>query len=292
MSTSILVGPGSPAPPPSSIEDWLRDRFAAAAWDDPWSVKRYSACRVLKENGMSCFIWNEDALAYYGVKTIVFSLYLVVSNVHKARQVLIKEGWLEPPPFFKGPYIDIEEETSYLLAPESAESFPGKPALESGNCSHVVALQSAADWNINLPDVSSHSYCYPQHFDCCSFIPTLSVLLDSLIDKWLDCPENLSAFHSHLSVLLAYLYRYVPIMKLTAFAESLKKEHRQYHFDVLSGINTGTIIFRAHSRMIRDSIRKGEYTLCDCSVDKDDERFFTGKAEARLLSLLHSFREV
>jgi hypothetical protein len=51
-------------------------------------------------------------------------------------------------------------------------------------------------------------------------------------------------------------------MKLTAFAEFLNQEHRQYHVDVLSGINTGTIIFRAHSRKIRDSKRKGEYTLC------------------------------
>jgi hypothetical protein len=290
MSTPVLIDPGSLAPPPS-IEDWLRDRFAAAAWDDPWSVKRYSACRVLKENGMSCFVWNEDALAYYGVKTIAFSLYLVVLNVHKAREILIKEGWLEPPASFKAPYIDIEEETSYLLAPESAESVPDKSVLESRNRSHVVALQSATDWNIDLPDVSSHSYCYPQPFGRCPFFPTITVLLDSLIDKWLDCPENLNAFHSHLSVLLAYLYRYVPILKLTTFAETLKEEHRQYHFDVLSGISTGTIIFRAHSRMIRDSIQKGEYTLCDCSVDKDDERFFMEKAQARLLSILNSVRK-
>src|SRR6266487_1807366 len=110
MSIPAIVGPG--IPPLSSIEDWFRDHYAAAGRDDPWSAMRYSACRVLKENGMSCFVWNEDALAYYGVRTVVFSLYLVVSDVNKAREVLINGGWLEPPADFEAPYRDIGEATS------------------------------------------------------------------------------------------------------------------------------------------------------------------------------------
>lgn len=58
-------------------------------------------------------------------------------------------------------------------------------------------------------------------------------------------------------------------------------EHRRYHFDVIAGVSVGTEPYRAHQRKVRDSIRKGEYELRDCSVEKDNERFFTGRVEAR-----------
>jgi hypothetical protein len=46
--------------------------------------------------------------------------------------------------------------------------------------------------------------------------------------------------------------------------------------------------FIRHERKIREALRNGTYELCDCSADRDDESFFTAKAEARLMALTSS----
>lgn len=90
-------------------------------------------------------------------------------------------------------------------------------------------------------------------------------------------------FWGHLAVLIAYLYGYVPVLREKSFAMKLKYDHRQFHFDWLSGMSTGLPFIR-HERPIRDALRKGTYELRDCSADRNDETLFTAKTEARIIA--------
>lgn len=171
------------------IEGWLLEQYSKQACDDPWSIERYPACRLLKESGIPCYLWAEDALAYYGVPTVVFDVHIVVGDVKKAADALVERGWHPPPPGFEARYSDIEEATCYLV---------------KSQCESVGPL-----WNTG-----------------------------NIIWMW-----------SQESVIL----------------ESL---------------------FRIHSQKIRESILRGEYELRECSVSRDDERFFTAGVEAQLLATL------
>lgn len=186
-----------------SIEEWLRELYAKNGCDDPWSIPRHAACRVLKESGIPGYIWAEDAVAYYGVPTALFDVHIVVDDVQKAVDVLVNRGWSSPPAEFQGRYKDIREEMYYLVEPQRDSSETDRTPMDPLNV--VVALLAG-----------------------------------------------------------------------------------RYHFDVIAGVSVGTEPYRAHQRKVRDSIRKGEYELCDGSVEKDDERFFTGRVEARLLASLSS----
>lgn len=86
------------------------------------------------------------------------------------------------------------------------------------------------------------------------------------------------------TVLIGYLYDYVPALKEKSFAEQLKYENRQYHYDCLSGMSTGTLPFIRHERKIRDALREGTFQLCDCSADQEDESLFNNKVQARILA--------
>ena len=268
----------------TSIADWLRDLYTKKACNDPWSIKRYSACRVLKESRIPCYVWSEDALSYYGVPTAVFDVCIIVDDVKKAAEVLIEGGWYPPPPEFKARYTDIKEATYYLVPPQRSYGRSDCPTADPLHS--ITAIMAALDWNIRLPDIALDTYHLPQRDDRWSFIPPLHVLLDSLIGRWLDAPDEPWGFQMHLAVFLGYLYSHVSILSLSEFSHHLRIEHRQYHFDVIAGVSYGTEIFRKHQRKVRDSIQKGEYELRNCSIDYDDERFFTKGVEARLLASL------
>ncbi|KAK2809031.1 hypothetical protein FQN50_004084 [Emmonsiellopsis sp. PD_5] len=259
------------------IEDWLLARYANQACDDPWSIRRYSACRLLKKSGISCYLWAEDALAYYGVPTGLKDIHIVVDDVKKAADALVERGWQRPPPHFKPRYTDIEKATCYLVEPQCRSVGPFDP---------VVALTAASDWDITLPDIATQTSSHPRKTTRWPFMPALHQLLDSFIGKWLDTPDEHSSFCGHISCFVGYLYGYVPILKRRDFADYLKVEHRQYHFDVIAGVSYTREPFRIHSRDIRNSILRGEYELRECSVSRDDQRFFTAAVEARLLAML------
>lgn len=104
--------------------------------------------------------------------------------------------------------------------------------------------------------------------------PPLSGFLDALIETWLDCPSDDPMLLIHLACQISYLYAYAPILKKREFAKRMKHEHRQFHFDVLAGMDTGTIPFRKHQRAIRDALRQGEYELQECSASRDNEDLF------------------
>ncbi|KAE8373536.1 hypothetical protein BDV26DRAFT_285007 [Aspergillus bertholletiae] len=67
----------------------------------------------------------------------------------------------------------------------------------------------------------------------------------------------------------SYLYGNVPALNEKSFAEQMKYEHRQFHFDVLAGMEYGTLPFRRHQRAIRDALLQGQYELQECSASRD-----------------------
>jgi len=92
---------------------------------------------------------------------------------------------------------------------------------------------------ILLP-ASERNFTFPSVIQ--SLFPPLPELLDALIVKLLDTPLT-DMVWNQLAVLIAYLYGYVLALKEKSFAEHLKYEHRQYHYDSLSGMSTRTLLF-------------------------------------------------
>lgn len=132
----------------------------------------------------------------------------------------------------------------------------------------TTILLPASEWSFTFPSIIQ------------SFFPPLPKLLDALIDKLLDDPM----IWNQVAVLIAYLYGYVSAVKEKSFAAHLKYEHRQYHYDSLSGMSTGTLPFICHERKIRNALREGRLQLCDCSAEQEDELLFTGKVQARIMA--------
>jgi hypothetical protein len=146
------------------------------------------------------------------------------------------------------------------------------PQLPPGPTTTI--LLPALEWNYTFPSIIQSPY------------PSLPELLDALIEKLLDDPLTGRTIWDHLTVLLAYLYGYVSALRDRSFAEHLKYEHRQYHYDSSSGMSTGTLPFTRHERKIRDALREGRFQLCDCSADEEDESLFLTKTIARIRILM------
>ena len=260
----------------SPYESWVKERYVEQALTDPWSIKRYTTCRALRDSGVPCVLWFEDAIGYYGVKTVVFDLYVLVPDIASAASALVKRGWTDVPPNDNPHFRGAQEQLRYLRVPIH-ESYV--------DARHLVVLLSAKDWKVQLPEVSSPRYHKPLPSDRWPFVPLLPVLLDSLISKWMDTTSSLG-IRSHLNVQIGYLYGAVPILNDPSFIRYLRPENGQYHLDTLAGMNTSMSYFHEHERQIRDKIREGKYQLRQCSASKDDERLFTKAVEARLLALL------
>ena len=237
---------------------------------------------MLRDNNITCVVWCEDAIAHYGVPTVVFSLYLLVPNIDQAAEVLVQGGW----------HLEDKTQTKFGNAPLRSAHHHLTPAVDAARKTPTwspgmgpppppskeppgpttTILLPASEWNYTFPETSSQN-----------FIPPLPTLLDGLIDKLLDDPLTETMFWNQLAILIAYLYGYVPAIKQKTFAEELKYDHRQFHYDCLSGMSTGLPFIR-HERKIREALRNGTYQLCDCSADRNDESLFTAKAEARLIA--------
>ena len=55
---------------------------------------RYKPCQVLSDHKVTYAIWFEDTLHHYGVLTWKFDLYLLVSDLDKAAELLVEAGWV------------------------------------------------------------------------------------------------------------------------------------------------------------------------------------------------------
>lgn len=220
--------------------------------------ERYLPCRVLIQNHIPCYIWAEDALRYYGVRTAVFTLQIMVQDNEAAAKILTENDWDLQPDSVR-PY-SIGDAKAKFLAKSNAT---GEKQL--------ITLLSSSEWTIAPPTADQNS-----------MIPGLPELVDALIDKWLDEPADNVQFRIMLAVYLCYLYEYNKELKRHDFARELKFEHRQYHFDVLAGVTQGSKGFRKHQIKIRQLLRRGDFELCECSADRNDETIFTDLAATRL----------
>ncbi|KAB8075947.1 hypothetical protein BDV29DRAFT_98604 [Aspergillus leporis] len=67
--------------------------------------------------------------------------------------------------------------------------------------------------------------------------------LDVLIESWLDYPPEDPFLLLHPACQISYLYAHATPLKERSFAARLKYQHRQFHYDVLAGMSTGTMYF-------------------------------------------------
>ncbi|KAL4795442.1 hypothetical protein BDV19DRAFT_170902 [Aspergillus venezuelensis] len=131
----------------------------------------------------------------------------------------------------------------------------------------------ASDWKFPLTTDSAIelvplSYSLPDHH--LSF-PTLSGLLDALIESLLHGPSDDARLLAHSAVQYSYLYGHVPALRDRSFAAQLKHERRQFHYDILLGMEPGTLPFRKHQLEVREAILRGEFELQECSVHRNHD---------------------
>ncbi|SPQ19189.1 2fe269b7-8d28-4dee-89f9-1ac6d182217f [Thermothielavioides terrestris] len=112
----------------------------------------------------------------------------------------------------------------------------------------TTVLLPAAGWNVAVDELRGSS---PD-----SFVPQLELLLDALIDSLLDSPPS-TTLRMHLAVQVAYLYGHCTTLKTQDYAQNLRLDHRQFHYDALSKGGIGTLPFLKEQRQIRDEIRQG-----------------------------------
>ncbi len=199
---------------------------------------RYEPCLFLQEEGIPSVVWFEDAIGHYGVPTVVFDLYLLVSDIDAAAEVLLRRGWTYAKEqsanyHFLRYHPDVRR---CRLNPPGTDETP-KPPREDPPGPTTTVLLPASDWKLPSEKLLLSRTR--------GFIPSLPDLTDGLIEKVLDSP-GYPDLEDHVSVHISYLYAHVTALKARSFASELKHENRQFHHDVLSGFQTGTRPFLAH----------------------------------------------
>ncbi|KAI9926968.1 hypothetical protein MW887_003348 [Aspergillus wentii] len=213
--------------------------------DLPWNllIKRYSGRIML--SFIPNVIWFEDALRHYGVHSCI-RLHLLVPDIDKAAGFLIN----------------------------------ARSVIDSGP--HRIGNAEDQDWKSPLTnDYSSEDavlVAVSPHQKV-SFLPLPGLLdapiEDAPIESWLDCASDDAMLLLHLACQISYLYAHAPSLKQGSFGEKMKPEHQQFHYDVLAGMDTGTVPFRQRQRAIRDALLQGQYGPCQSSASRDNKDLFS-----------------
>lgn len=214
-------------------------------------ARRYEVCSLLQEQKINCAIWFEDALGHYGVPTVMFDLYLIVPDIDKAAGVLQQHGWQTAPSHEGDEFGFLDEGTPMLKVP--LRYFRLIPPNWDKEEEERTVLMPAEVWNITDVQLAQTAT------DPDKFIPALPVLLDSLIDAWLDAHEH-QRLLGHLGMQIGYIYGHAAQVKDTSFVEQLRSEHRQFHLEWLKGDSAGTLPFLHRHRLVRERLLKGEYS--------------------------------
>lgn len=184
--------------------------------------------------------------------TVVFDVYLLVPDIDEADEALRQHGYdtASPPEFDT---VHPLEGFPTLKAPLShLRLIPSN--WDAKEEQRTISILIPADiWNGTAPQLAQAAS------DPDRFFPPVLVVIDSLIDAWLDAPRGYD-LPSYLNVQLAYVCRCVVSVKNASFAEQLRPEHRQFHLDCLGKGSFWTLPFRDCRLQIRDSFLKGQHT--------------------------------
>ncbi|KAK8052454.1 hypothetical protein PG993_003839 [Apiospora rasikravindrae] len=226
---------------------------------------RYSACRVLRQNGIPCVVWCEDALGYYGMNTTLFSLNLVVASVDEAADVLLQHGgWTaltssQRPKEVGVPWLDMPEGAMRrLLPPDWVEnpvrSWPPPPPSQMVPRQPELVLHAAGFWQVPLDLLASQAQTQE---DDNNYIPPLATLADSLITAYLDSRDGTS-LQMYLMLYVSALYSQIEGTREPGFAEGLRSENRHFHRDAVSGRTVAGLPALTRQREIRKRLRETE----------------------------------
>lgn len=217
--------------------------------------RRHLPCAILRDNGIPCFVWFEDAIAPYGVPTVVFDLYLLVPDLDNAARALTDSGWVDAGPntrsfhFLTKQFPQRRLNPPGFTAPPEPKPGPPPPPSKDPPGPTTTVLLPAAEWNVAADDLRPSP---PENF-----VPPLAILVDALIDSLLDSPPD-SRVRTHVGVQVSYLYGHCAALKTQDFATNLKLEHRQFHYDALGKGRIGTVPFITEQITIREEIRQGK----------------------------------
>ncbi|SPO03946.1 related to GTP-binding protein ypt1 [Cephalotrichum gorgonifer] len=182
-------------------------------------TQRYAPCDILDLEGIPNVIWFEDALAIYGSDTAVFCLYLLVPDESTAAAVLVKSGYRN------APLENLSANDEDVCRGGIRLRGPGEASKDT------TVLIAASEWNYDL-----------NHRAMCNLgpLPPLNKFLDSLMTHWLDIPEaeysEKYIWAMSIAVLIGYAYNLpMPnnIVRGPAFAEKLRPEVRELHYDIV-----------------------------------------------------------
>ncbi|KAI9046168.1 uncharacterized protein KD926_004006 [Aspergillus affinis] len=196
----------------------------------PYNIEtRYKPYQVLDDHRVRHVVWFEDALSHYGVPTVSFDLYILVEDIDLAVHVLAQEGWTFD---MQGPHLIGNAEVDLADQPQQR--------LISPDGQWRTVLLPATDWKFPLTSDTRLEYHAPfeDHPSHKVPFPPLAGLLDALIESWLECSNDDAMLSIVLACQISYLYAHVPAVKQKLFAEQMRYEHRQYHYDVLAGMES------------------------------------------------------
>jgi len=212
---------------------------------------RYDTCRILVANGIPNAVWFEDLLALHGSDTIVWDLSHLIDDPNAAAVLLCKLN-----------YKCVLPDDRYEHIHEIAQS--GIRMVLPTNGLKIVLLR-AHDWHYDM------STC-PK-----SCVPRICDFLDAIMDLWLNMSsveyDDRLLFALHLACLIDYAYslkyHHGKASKANSFAENLREEHRELHFDMVSnskGRESWTFARRheRHARTYRN-IKEGNFTPEPCT---------------------------
>jgi hypothetical protein len=267
----------------------MRQLYAKHGVSDVWATPRYAACRLLKDKGIACLVWFEDALAYYGVDTVCFSVHIIVNDVDAAQAALTAAGdWVSLSPAPQSQFLrDIQPQLRFLRQrPDDADAALRSLGVPDNRVATQVIIMPAALWRgaIVLPDVAAPAYQQPGAADRWPFMPALPDLLNGLLAQWLDAlPAERPVLWLYHAMLIAAVVGQVRVVRGDAeLVARVAPEKRQLLLDVLAGIDLGPPATHAHERAVREAIRAGTHALQACSVSGDDERYFTPAQKRRI----------
>lgn len=171
----------------------------------------YAGAITLINSEIPCIVWAENALAHYGVPTMSFDVFVLVTAPKAALKTLELNGFCRVP-------NNIRYQFNQELINKSIR-LSERPDL-------VTEVETEAPTTVLMPTAQWHYSEALLSNDTKELFPPLPALVASLIDAWLDA-ETLS-LTLHLGSHLGYIEGHVPDAKTAAFVSQL--EH-QYHRD-------------------------------------------------------------